>query len=101
SHELLRAAGEALADAEDDAGRMLFGAALDGTALQQTLERMGTEEKNGFSALKEALKKFHEKRKAASDAALPIKVWLELNTDLEKARTDGQSSAESVRNSTG
>ena len=100
SHEQLRAAGRALADAEDDAGRMLFGAALDGTALQQTLERMGTEAKDAFSALREALKKFHEKRKAASDAALPIKVWLDLNTDIEKARTDVQSSAERLRNST-
>src|SRR5437867_954626 len=97
SHEQLRAAGEALADAEDDAGRMLFGAALDGTSLQQTLERMEGEAKATSSALKEALKKYHEKRKASSDAALPIKVWLELNTDVEKAEADAQSSAEKLR----
>ena len=31
---------------------------------------------------------------------MPIKLWLDLNTDLEKARTDVQSSAERLRNST-
>jgi uncharacterized protein YhaN len=98
SHEQLRAAGEALADAEDDAGRMLFGAALDGTSLQQTLERMEVEAKATSSAMRDALKKYHEKRKASSDAALPIKVWADLNTDVDRAEADAQSSAERLRN---
>jgi hypothetical protein len=48
--------------------------------------------------MRDALKKYHEKRKASSDAALPIKVWVDLNTDVDKAEADAQSAAERLRN---
>jgi uncharacterized protein YhaN len=105
SHEQLRAAGAALANAEDDAGRMLFGAALNGTALQQVLADMEKEMSSESRALREALKKFNEKRKSVSAESLSIKDWEALNSDLENARAEAnraeelfkQSSAERAR----
>lgn len=50
SHEQLRQAGAALADAKTDVGKMLFGASLDGTTLHQTLLRLDAEAEKLLSA---------------------------------------------------
>jgi uncharacterized protein YhaN len=97
SHEQLRAAGEALASAEDDAGRMLFGAALNGTSLNRALLELDEETKKAFIAAREALSRHQQKRKAAAEKLLSIRDFTELHESTRAAETERETRAGRIR----
>lgn len=100
SHDQLRAAGAALADPKTDVGRMLFGASLDGTTLQQTLVKLEEEADRLLTArggaISKALASYREQQSKAKDLALPQKEWLALEGDIERIAGEQRRVSEEI-----
>ncbi len=103
-HEQLREAGKALTNPKTSLGETLFGAALNGTALQQTLHRLEDDANKLLSpggnagAIQKALAAYREQTKRARDRALPVKAWKDLRDALDAAEAKrAELSAELVR----
>ncbi len=107
SHEQLRQAGAALADAKTDVGKMLFGASLDGTTLHQTLLRLDAEAEKLLSAggnagsITKSLVAYREQLGRAKSLTIPAKDWQAMQVEIEAAAAKQQElSAEIVRRRT-
>ncbi len=90
-HEQLREAGKALTNPKTTLGETLFGAALNGTALQRTLTQLEESANKLLSTsgsaglIHNALKGYREQIKQAKDRALPVKEWKDLRDAIEVA----------------
>jgi uncharacterized protein YhaN len=90
-HEQLREAGKALTNPKTTLGETLFGAALNGMALQQALLRLEADADKLLSpggsagAVHKALAAYREQLKRAKDRTLPVKEWKDLHDTIEAA----------------
>lgn len=90
-HVQLRAAGEALTNPKTSLGEMLFGAALNGTALQQALGRLEAEADKLLSpggsagAVHKSLAAYRDQLKRVKERSLPAKDWKELQDEIDDA----------------
>lgn len=90
-HVQLRAAGEALTNPRTSLGEMLFGAALNGTALQTALGKLEAEADKLLSpagsagAVHKSLAAYRDQLKRVKERALPAKDWKELQDEIEDA----------------
>jgi len=92
NHEQLRAAGEALASSKQAVAEALFSAALEGSALRNTLSRLQDESETLLSTagrageIFKAVKGWNELREAERNAEGSVGKWKRLQEDLSQAR---------------
>ncbi len=101
-HVQLRAAGEALTNPRTSLGEMLFGAALNGTALQTALGKMEAEADKLLSpagsagAVHKSLAAYRDQLKRVKERALPAKDWKELQDEIEAAEAKRSELSEAL-----
>ncbi len=102
SHEQLRQAGAALADAKTDLGKMLFGASLDGTTLHQMLLRLDADAEKLLSsggnagAITKSLVAYREHISRANALKIPAKEWHATQAERDIAASKQQEISDEI-----